>query len=183
MPSTPPHAEGELLFREDQRLSSNRILLVALFVVPVVLLGVSYPFFARWLAGRLDGAHPSSPTELLVAVVALATTQALLVTFFFAGRLITEIRSDALYVQFYPLTRRHRIAWREIAHAEIRTYAPLAEFGGYGIRWSGSGKAYNVRGDQGLQIVRNDGERLLIGTQRAAELRRALAGARDAADA
>jgi hypothetical protein len=36
--------------------------------------------------------------------------------------------------------------------------------------------AYNVRGDQGVELTLRDGRRVLIGTQRATELAAAIAG-------
>ena len=57
---------------------------------------------------------------------------------------------------------------------EVRTYRPIREYGGYGIRYSSKGKAYNVSGDRGVQIELLNGERLLIGSQRADELWRAI---------
>lgn len=52
----------------------------------------------------------------------------------------------------------------------VREYKPILEYGGYGIRYSFSGKAYNVRGKMGLQLKFKDGGKLLIGTQKMEEM-------------
>lgn len=170
--TSPRPPEGEILFREEQWLASNHVLLVVLVAVPILLLGLFHPLLgAEAAAASFESA---SKTERTVVVCALAATQGLFFLLFFASRLVTEVRTDGVYVQFRPLTRRRRIAWEEIDRAEIRTYAPLKEYGGYGIRRGSAGKAYNIRGDQGLQLVHRDGGRLLIGTQRPSELWNAL---------
>jgi hypothetical protein len=48
------------------------------------------------------------------------------------------------------------------------------------VRWGslrgfGSNRAYNVKGDQGVQLVLTNGDRVLIGTQRPQELESAIA--------
>jgi hypothetical protein len=49
----------------------------------------------------------------------------------------------------------------------VRSYNPLREFGGWGYRsWGGKkGNAWNISGNQGLQLQFKSGKELLIGTQ------------------
>jgi hypothetical protein len=63
---------------------------------------------------------------------------------------------------------------------EARTYRPILEYGGWGIRYSpfGQGCAYNVSGNRGVQLELADGQRILIGSQRAEELARAIGEAK-----
>lgn len=76
----------------------------------------------------------------------------------------TEITNEEIRVQFYPFLSK-TINWEEVEEAYVRQYKPLAEFGGWGIRFSTRGKAYNVSGNMGLQLVLKNGKRILIGTQ------------------
>jgi len=94
---------------------------------------------------------------------------------FFFCKLVTEVRDDGIYIRFFPFhwTFR-RIAFTEVKQYEVRTYRPIREFGGWGIRYGCKGKAYNVSGDRGVQIEFFNGNRLLIGSQRAEELWRAI---------
>jgi hypothetical protein len=64
----------------------------------------------------------------------------------------------------------------EIVHRETRTYWPILEYGGWGISYSffGKGWAYNVNGNRGGQLELANGKRILIGSQRAEELARAI---------
>ena len=50
------------------------------------------------------------------------------------------------------------------------TYSPLAEYGGWGIKWGRSGLALNARGDRGVRLTLTDGRRVLVGSQRPEEL-------------
>ena len=94
---------------------------------------------------------------------------------FLFGKLVTEVRNDGIYVRFIPFHRSFRkIAFTEVKQYEVRTYCPIMEYGGWGIRYSSSGKAYNVSGKQGLQLELLNGKRLLIGSQQPEELLRAI---------
>ena len=55
-----------------------------------------------------------------------------------------------------------------------RTYRPVRDYGGWGIRWGRDGKAYIIVGNEGLQLLLGDGEKILIGSQRPQELEAAL---------
>lgn len=81
-----------------------------------------------------------------------------------------------LIVKLTPFhLKPRRIARPEIVEAKCRTYDALREYGGWGIRGGfGHGSAYNVSGDEGVQLVLANGKRLLIGSQRAGELEEAL---------
>jgi hypothetical protein len=111
---------------------------------------------------------------LLVGLLPLAAAALVL-----GASLRTEVRADGLYVRFAPFHRRERrLGWEEIASAEARTYRPLLEYGGWGLRGWKANRAFNVSGNRGVQLVLKNGDRLLLGSQRAEELERAIAAAR-----
>jgi hypothetical protein len=56
----------------------------------------------------------------------------------------------------------------------VRAYDPLGEYGGWGLKGSSGNRALNIAGDQGLQLELQNGQRLLLGTQRPAEVTQAL---------
>jgi hypothetical protein len=94
---------------------------------------------------------------------------------FFFSQLVTEVRDDGIYIRFSPFHRTfRRIAFTEMKQFEMRTYRSFREYGGHGIRYSSNGKAYNVSGDRGVQIELLNGNRVLIGSQRAEELVQAI---------
>jgi hypothetical protein len=154
-------------FRESQRFHQSRVggwvFLAGAAAVGLTVLA---------LAGSGDFLHPAG----LLGIAIGAGTIAL----FGVAELRVEVRPDALHVRFFPLTREHRFDWTQIASAEARSYRPIREYGGWGVRFGRHGKAYNVYGDRGVQLAFHDGRRLLIGSQRADELAAAIASARGA---
>jgi hypothetical protein len=144
------------MFREAQRVG-----LVVL--VPLALAMLAGPGLVAYLAGR---ALPPS----LLALLLLPPVLVLLIGLM---RLVTEVRDDGLHIRVFPFFRR-RIPWDQIASASARTYRPLRDYGGWGLRWNRQGVAYTARGDRGVQLVLGDGRRVLIGSQRPEELVKAV---------
>ena len=66
----------------------------------------------------------------------------------------------------------------EIVRLEARTYSALREYGGWGIRGWGGKRAYNVSGNRGVELTLKDGHKVMIGSQRAEDLARAIIEAR-----
>lgn len=89
--------------------------------------------------------------------------------------LTIEVRPDGLYFRFFPLHRSFRkIASEDLAGYEVRTYSPLKDYGGWGIRYGRRGKAYNVSGNRGVQLEFSNGDKLLLGSQKPEELAEAM---------
>jgi hypothetical protein len=92
-----------------------------------------------------------------------------------ALNLYTRIDAEGVHFRMKPFhLREQTIAWEEIDQIHVRRYQPIMEYGGWGIRYGRNGKAFNVRGDYGIQIVKKNGKRVLIGTQRPDEVARHL---------
>ncbi|MHC4757478.1 MAG: DUF6141 family protein [Planctomycetota bacterium] len=92
---------------------------------------------------------------------------------FLIFKLETVVRSDGLYVRLFPLHLRFKkFTLDNIREYYARTYKPIMEYGGWGIRYGlgESGKAYNIKGNKGLQLVFTNGKRLLIGSQKSEKL-------------
>jgi hypothetical protein len=99
------------------------------------------------------------------------------VLFFFCFRLDTRISNDGIYVRFFPFHFSFiKIEWDRIAKSYVREYRPIGEYGGWGLRYgfSGNGKAYNVSGNKGIQLIITDGSKLLIGTNKSEEVKEIL---------
>ena len=84
---------------------------------------------------------------------------------FWKMKLITTIKEDGINIIFVPFTN-FIIPFSKIKYYKIREYRPIIEYGGWGIRFNKSGKAYTVFGTTGLQISLLNGKEILIGTQR-----------------
>lgn len=144
-------------FHEIQRFRQPWI--VALVAV---LAGMMWGMFAQQIVrGRPVGNHPMSDPALVVLTVLMGGA---LPIFIWRLTMETSVFDDRVEVRMQPLSRRTLPA-AQIAGAQARTYQPLREFGGRGIRGWSSNRAYNVSGDQGVQLVLTNGDRILIGSQ------------------
>lgn len=138
-----------------------------------LVLFMAYGMYQQLAFGLLWGDRPMSDPGLILTVVLM---QALLFLF---GMMRLETRIDALgvHARFFPFHWRFRdFPWDDLVECRVRRYSPIAEYGGWGLRigFFGRGSAWNVSGDQGLQLVFRDGRQLLIGTRRPKELEAAL---------
>jgi hypothetical protein len=119
------------------------------------------------------GGTLSAIIGLSVGVVVYVGVAALM----YSLTLRVQLDGDTLRVRFRPLASRD-IPLGEIARWEARTYRPLLEYGGWGIRCGWKGMAYNVSGNRGVQLELTNGKRILIGSQRADELADAITQAK-----
>jgi hypothetical protein len=85
----------------------------------------------------------------------------------------TTLLPEELQLRFGRRTR-FRIPLKNVVRAYYRAYSPINEYGGWGIRTGARGKAFNMRGNEGVQLVLRSGQRVLIGSQRPEELAAAI---------
>lgn len=154
---------NEVFFSETQQFRQWWLWLI-LFGINVLLL---YGMYQQVLGGRSFGSKPASNTELSI-VAGISLLASVLIAMI---RLDTQIKSDGVYVKFFPLHVKFRcFPWTKLSKCYVRKYNPLSEFGGWGLRIGLVGKAYNISGNQGLQLEFNDDRRLLIGTKQPKKL-------------
>ena len=147
-------------FKETQRFTQWWLWLILLFSWG----SMSYSWFT------------DSPKDLVGTIVLLVLMIGLPVLFL-QMRLKTRINEEGIYVRFIPFHFKEQFyPWDSIESAQVRTYSALMEYGGWGIKYgsNGQGKVYNVLGNQGLQLVFKSGEKILIGTQKPAEIQAAV---------
>jgi hypothetical protein len=104
----------------------------------------------------------------------------LLTLFLMSIRLETQITDTEVKGRLWPFHLSWKVfPYKDLQSAEIRQYSPILEYGGWGWRLSiiGRGIAWNIAGNQGLQLVFHNGRKLLIGTQKPEALQAALKGA------
>ncbi|MFX1582323.1 MAG: DUF6141 family protein [Promethearchaeota archaeon] len=154
-----------MLFREVQKFRGFWSLLIAFLS--------SFLLVAIYLFGMVFEPLPM-PLAIVVGILMIGGAIVLLI-FFYSANLTVEIRKNGLFIRFFPFYRSSRkIVPTEIADWQARTYDPLSEFGGYGIRFGFNGMAYNISGHYGVQLELINGKRLLIGTNRAEALAQAI---------
>lgn len=108
------------------------------------------------------------------SIIALVFVLAIMLLVFFTT-LQTEISEEGIRYRMWPFHKKPKLlAWQDIEHAEIRKYKPIREYGGWGMRFGMHGRAYNIKGDMGLQIKLTSGKSILLGTQRPDEIEEVL---------
>lgn len=158
------------LFREQQRFRQWWIWLLILGVAALQWWG----FIQQIVFGQPWGNNPGPDWMMWLFWLLFGIGLPL---FFVYLALIIEVTPQQVSLRFRPFARRN-IPLAEIVSVEMRTYQALREFGGFGVRGSSENRAYNVSGRQGVQLVLRDGRRVLIGSQKAAELALAINSAR-----
>ncbi len=152
-------------YREVQSFNVRLILAV----IGVAVLVVVYGVYQQLHEGASFGNMPSDSAGLFITLAVLVALGILLIK----ARLHTTINEEGVYVRLFPLQLQWRHTnWAEIDQLEIVQFDAIGDYGGYGIRFSLSGKgvAYIVEGNSGLHIYRKHKKPLLIGTQRTAEM-------------
>ncbi len=130
-----------------------------------------YAIIQQVVLGKPFGPKPA-PGYVLVIVELFF----LLILFFLMSiKLKTRINDAGIYYRFYPFQfKETKIEWHELRDAYMREYNSLHEYGGLGIRYGSkkTGRALNTSAssNKGLQLQFNDGNLLLIGTARPAEM-------------
>ena len=117
----------------------------------------------------------SEPVALLLSTACGVFIPSGVALLAWTARLETEIRPDGVFVRYLPF----HIHWRHFRSQELREfharrYRPIREYGGWGIRYGRNGWAYNVSGNEGVQLVFTSGKTLLIGSKRPHELESAI---------
>lgn len=138
---------------ESQLFWNNVILRVAMVLTGVVMVGLTV-----W--GASAGVDGEAVAAMVVGLGVLLLVSRL--------NLRTRVTDEGLSVRLAVLSKTYR--WEDIASAEVRTYNPILEYGGWGLRLFVSGWAWNVHGDEGVQLVLTSGTRVLVGSQDAAAL-------------
>lgn len=136
---------NETLFTERQRFKQWWLWLILLGINGLFLFGV----FRQVIGGQQFGDKPMSNIGLLITAVLTIFLTILFLNF----RLDTLIKKDGIYVRFFPFHLKFKYyAWEKLTKSFVRQYSPIAEYGGWGLRYGflGKGKAFNVSGDKGL---------------------------------
>ncbi|MGC8739831.1 MAG: hypothetical protein ACP5QZ_06710 [Candidatus Sumerlaeaceae bacterium] len=154
--ATVARREGQLIYREVQ-------------------------FFPLWanaagIVGSVGGAVAiaSTPGLPLAAKALLSLLVFSAFVFISSMRLETEVRTQGVYVRLRPFWWM-RLNLRDCVSHEPVVYRPIRDYGGWGIRYTWKGRAYNARGNRGVRVNLRDGRHILLGSQKPEELDAAIA--------
>jgi hypothetical protein len=164
-------------FEETQKFGSQGLYLGMTAIYGAVLSVFGMAFYRQFVQKIPFGNHPISDEGLVLAAALIMVILFVSGWLLFSSRFQVEIRDTGISLRFWPYMSKTRIIARsEISSYKIRTYKPFREYGGRGLRKGvkKSGDAYNLHGNIGLQLVLNDGKRILIGTRRPEAMLRAM---------
>jgi len=148
------------IFKENQRFRQWWLIIVLITIV----LASALPLFSEISLNEVKLKSLIAPVISLLVFVLV-----------FILNLETRINSKGISAGFEPLPfLRRKYNWDEIQECFVRTYAPISEYGGWGIRGFGRAKAYTVSGNKGIQIITKNNERFLIGTEKPDLAKRAI---------
>ena len=167
------NSERKAIFCEVQQFRQRWLWIFLLFTALLIIILFGYGMIKQLAFGYAWGDRPMSNTALAIVGILVIIFVVGLIYLFYTMKLITEVRHDDVCVQFFPLSRQI-ISFDSVRRCEVRTYKPIKEYGGWGIRYGRRGKVYNVSGNRGVQIEFHSGKPLLIGSQKPEELEGAI---------
>lgn len=156
-----------ILFSETQRFRQWWIWILLLGIYSIFLYGL----YVQLITGQPYGDKPMTDIMLVISTILYTS----FVVLFLFMRMDTQITQDSIQIRFFPFHRKpKRYSWDSISKYAIRKYNATQEYGGWGIKGYSNDRAYNISGNQGLQIQFRDGHKLLIGTKNSEGLQKAL---------
>ena len=153
-------------FREVQHFSQWWLILLVGFVVLQQWVG----FFFQIILRRPWGNNPAPDWMMILLWLFIGLGLPL---FFRYMRLMVTVNDKSVDIRFRPFAHR-TIPLVEIEHIEVRTYHPVREFGGWGVRGLPGKRAYNVGGKRGVELTLKDDRKVMIGSEQADELATAI---------
>lgn len=154
-------------FEEKQRMNQWFIWVVLLFLNGLSAVGV----YVQIIEKQPVGNNPMSDIGLII----LAVFMVALTVFILSVRLETKIFEDHIAFRLSPFHLKVRQIKRDqLKSIDVRTYKPILEYGGWGLRGMGKNVAYNISGNQGIQLELHNGKRILLGTRQPDAARAAL---------
>jgi hypothetical protein len=163
----------DVLFFETQRFRKAWLFFI---VLPgsLFLIGIfGYAMYRQLVSGIPFGGDPMPDALLWIIGPFTICLGAGFIFIFSLFCMTTTVGNDGLLVRYAPFFNR-KFEYGNIESCEARTYRPMKEYGGWGIRGGRKNRAYTVKGNRGVQLQFNDGRRLLIGSQRADDLAAAI---------
>ncbi|NNL06640.1 MAG: hypothetical protein HKO86_02865 [Gammaproteobacteria bacterium] len=156
-------------FHEEQQFRQPWVWLPLLIITLGLGCMFVYGLYVQLYLGQPWGDRPMTDSGLVITAMLSLALMGGTVWLFYVLKLITRVDAEGVYVRFFPLTRK-RIPFENITSCQARTYRPVREYGGWGIRFSRKGMAYNVHGNTGVQLTFKQGKPLLIGSQKPDQL-------------
>lgn len=115
--------DNKIYFSEKQRFKQIWLWIILLGTNLLFIFGLIKQVFF----GQQFGDKPESDTELIIAT----TLTLFLSLFFFNMKLETKIKTDGIYVRFFPFQLKFEYyPWGKLNKVFVRTYNPMGEYTG-----------------------------------------------------
>ena len=150
----------KILFEETQRS--------ILLLVPIPI-AVFFGAMAgiQVISGKPIGTKPAPD----IAMVLIFLFMAALALFMGRQKLKTKITADEItYSSEIFFSGQSVTRFSDVKSIAIRKYKPMKEFMGWGVKWSSDTDCFTMAGDIGLELTLINNKKILIGTQKRAEL-------------
>ena len=153
----------DIRFREEQRFAQWWIWLLLLALSAFAWWG----FYQQIILGQPFGSNTGPDWVVWLTFLLLGIGMPAL---FASIRLIVTVGGDQITINYRPFTTRC-IGFEEIESHEARTYKPIKEYAGWGLKgWSVDRMSYSVSGRDGVELTLRDGKRVMIGSLKAQQL-------------
>ena len=148
------------IFKEEQRFTQTWLMILISISICIPLIIIVNEFTKE--------DSTMSTNEFLFSSLLLVIC--IIPIFFF--KLKTRIDATGVHYQFFPFHFSAKtITWSEIKSINTRKYYAITEYGGWGLKSNflsrkSKGIAYTVSGGLGIQLVLQNGKKILIGTKK-----------------
>ncbi|MCS5490430.1 hypothetical protein [Algoriphagus limi] len=150
------------IYNESQTYRGTWLMYLLLMTeIPMLIL-----VFVIMKTSKTDPNEIALATAIIIGVVGL--------TFFLLMNIRLDSRIDeiGIHYRYVPFINKWRTIPRsQIRNIEVISYSPITDFGGWGIKGNRSTKAYSIIGDKGMSIITDEKKKIMIGTQKAGELK------------
>ncbi len=161
-----------MTFKEEQRFDAPWLIILLGVIGVASILPIWMMFYKQIIKGEPPGSNGLSDVGLIILFFGVILFIGLMYGFVYLCKLTTYIDEKQIVYKFVPFHRKpHSILWEDVDSAEVIKYHPVMEYGGWGVRYGSKGKAYNTRGDKGLEIITKEGKNILIGTREPEQLK------------
>jgi len=153
------------IFVEEQSFNQLAVK-VLLGVIMVFALGfIVYSSYVQLYLGVAFGNRPMSNIALVIFNTFFLILCVGALYLWNRVKLVVTLDPENMYIHFWPFVNR-TIPIDDIVSFEAKTYMPILDYGGWGMRYSLKEKhwAYNVSGNRGVFLEFRDGKKLLIGS-------------------
>jgi hypothetical protein len=145
--------QQQIIFRETQSFTRAWLVLIVPSTVGSAVLFM-HGMVQQLVYGIPWGDRPMSDRSLVMVSVFCVIICLGSLFMFVAGKLITEVRPDGLYIRFFPFhLKYHKIDLDRAKEIVALPQGSGREYAGEGIRLGRKGKGYIASGREGVQVI------------------------------